>query len=208
MSTPPMMQVGLAGAVATAAFAVPFGGARERFWNRLTGTGLVLGTLAISAEPANRRPRIRAIDVVGGLVSAAALYAIFHVGDRVARAVLPGGAREIDEIYSLRGTRPAAELVARLAAVIGPAEELFWRGYIQRRLAATFGRWPAAAMATAAYAGVHVPSGNLTLIGAAGTAGAFWSFLRALGMPLAGLVVSHVAWDIWIFLVAPTRRRG
>jgi hypothetical protein len=25
-----------------------------------------------------------------------------------------------------------------------------------------------------------------------------------MGMPLGALVVSHVAWDIWIFLVAPT----
>jgi len=28
--------------------------------------------------------------------------------------------------------------------------------------------------------------------------------LRAVGVPLGALVVSHVAWDIWIFLVAPT----
>jgi hypothetical protein len=25
-----------------------------------------------------------------------------------------------------------------------------------------------------------------------------------MGMPLGALVVSHIAWDIWIFLVAPT----
>jgi hypothetical protein len=25
-----------------------------------------------------------------------------------------------------------------------------------------------------------------------------------MGVPLGALVVSHVAWDIWIFLVAPT----
>ena len=29
---------------------------------------------------------------------------------------------------------------------------------------------------------------------------------RMLGLPLGALVVSHVAWDIWIFLIAPTEK--
>ena len=28
--------------------------------------------------------------------------------------------------------------------------------------------------------------------------------LRALGMSMPALITSHVAWDIWIFLLAPT----
>ena len=44
----------------------------------------------------------------------------------------------------------------------------------------------------------------MTLVGAAGVAGAYWSALAAAGMPIGSLIVSHVAWDIWIFLVAPT----
>jgi hypothetical protein len=41
-------------------------------------------------------------------------------------------------------------------------------------------------------------------VGAAGAAGAFWSALRAAGMPMPALMASHVAWDLWIFLIAPT----
>ena len=67
-----------------------------------------------------------------------------------------------------------------------------------------FGRWPGAALAAAAYGGVHVVSGNFTLLGAAGVAGAHWSALYAAGVPLGALIVSHVAWDLWIFLVSPT----
>jgi len=44
----------------------------------------------------------------------------------------------------------------------------------------------------------------VTLIGAATIAGAYWGLLRAVGVPLGALVVSHVVWDIWIFLLAPT----
>ena len=202
-----MRSLALACGIAAAGFAATFRGPRERFWDRMTLNGLVLGALAIAGDPANRRPRLGARDILGGLASAAGLYAIFQVGDRFARAVMPAGAREIEDIYALRVSRRRLEIAARLAAVIAPAEELFWRGYVQRRLMRIAGRWPGTALATGLYAGVHVPSGNLTLIGAAGTAGAYWAGLRALGMPLAALVVSHAAWDIWIFLVAPTSGR-
>jgi len=170
----------------------------------MTATGLSLGTLAVLAEPELRATRVRARDVGLGMASAAGLYWIFRVGDRLARRLLPGGADEIDQVYELRSLRPVGELAARLALVIGPAEELFWRGLVQRRLAGRFGRWRGAAAAAAAYGGAHVATGNLTLTGAAATAGAYWSALAAAGMPMAALVVSHVVWDVWIFLVAPT----
>ena len=43
----------------------------------------------------------------------------------------------------------------------------------------------------------------LTLVGAAG---AFWYALRAAGVPMPALIASHVAWDLWTFLVAPTQQ--
>jgi len=45
---------------------------------------------------------------------------------------------------------------------------------------------------------------NLTLMGAAGVAGAYWATPSAAGLPMGALIVSHIVWDIWIFLLAPT----
>jgi membrane protease YdiL (CAAX protease family) len=192
----------LAGAYA--AFALTFRGPRDRFWQRMTRTGLVLGTLALATEKDLRRTRVHLSDVGLGLASAGALYSIFGAGDRMARALVPGGGEQIEEMYALRTLRPTGELAGRLAVVIAPAEELFWRGLVQRRLARRVGPWPAAVGATAAYAGAHIATGNLTLTGAAGVAGAFWSALAAAGMPMGALIVCHAVWDIWIFLIAPT----
>ena len=99
---------------------------------------------------------------------------------------------------------PKEEIALRLGTVIGPAEELFWRGHVQAALMERYGRWPGAALAAALYGGVHLVTGNFTLFGAAGIAGAHWCALYAAGVPLGALVVSHVAWDVWIFLVQPT----
>ncbi|HSS36913.1 MAG TPA: CPBP family intramembrane glutamic endopeptidase [Patescibacteria group bacterium] len=189
---------------ATAAFAATFNGPRDRFWQRMTLTGLVLGSWALLTSRPSRRVGIGPWRILAGLLSAVGLYATFALGDRFARRYVPGGDAQIRDIYTLRTLRPQPEIAARLALVVGPAEEIFWRGLVQTALMRRFGRWPGAALAATAYGGVHVTTGNFTLFGAAGIAGAHWCALYAAGVPLGALVVSHVAWDIWIFLVQPT----
>jgi membrane protease YdiL (CAAX protease family) len=196
--------------IAYPAFALTFRGPRDRFWDRMTTTGAILGALAIAGDRTLQRPRLRPRDVAFGVAIAAGLYGIFQIGDRIARQVLPAGDKNIDDIYELRSLRPQEAIAIRLASVIGPAEELFWRGLIQRSIARRWGGPTAAAAATIAYGGAHLITGNPALIGAATVAGLYWSTLALWGVPMAALVVSHVAWDIWIFLLAPTgdvRRR-
>ncbi len=203
---PSMAAFGVGMASAVAAFSATFRGPRPRFWQRMTSMGLGLGTYAVIANPELRRTRISRRDVALGLGSAATLYATFKVGDVFARRFVPGGDEQIRDIYALRALRPRPEIALRLATVIGPAEELFWRGLVQEALMARYGRWPGAALAALCYGGIHVVTGNVTLFGAAGIAGAHWCALRAARVPLGALIVSHVAWDVWIFLVQPTGR--
>ena len=53
---------------------------------------------------------------------------------------------------------------------------------------------------------MHLAARNFILLGAATVAGTYWCALAALGMSMAALIVSHVVWDVWIFLVAPTQQ--
>ena len=163
---PGALAVGLV--AAQAGFAATFRGPRERFWQRMTLTGLGLGSFALLTSRSARGTRIGRGEVALGLASAAALYGTFRVGDAFARRYVPSGDAEIREIYALRTIRPKSELATRLATIIGPAEELFWRGLVQDALMARYGRWHGAALAAMAYGGVHVVTGNFTLFGAAG----------------------------------------
>jgi membrane protease YdiL (CAAX protease family) len=189
---------------AQAAFALTFRGPRPRFWQRMTLTGLGLGSYALAASRPARRVHVGAKEVAMGLASAATLYVTFQLGDPLARRFVPGGERQIRDVYALRELRPRREIAARLLAVVAPAEELFWRGLVQAVLMRRLGRWRGAAAGAASYAGVHAVTGNFTLLGAAGVAGAHWSVLYALGVPIGALIVSHAAWDVWIFLLQPT----
>lgn len=192
--------LGLAGIVWTRAFRGP----RSRFWPRMTAGVGGLGIYALATDSGLRRERLRAGDVVRGLGSAGVLYLIFQVGDRLARRIMPAGGREISDIYTLRTQAPRPAIAAALALAIGPGEELFWRGLVQRSLQPRFGRVGAALVASTIYGGIHLVSENLTLTGAAATAGVFWGMVYAAEQRMAPLIVSHVAWDIWIFLIAPT----
>ncbi len=202
----PLPLLGLGAGLAFGLFAMTFRGPRKQFWNRMTATGLALGTLALAGQPRLRQTRIRPKDFLLGLGSAAALYGIFQLGDRISQKIVPNGGRQIEEIYALKRIRPRKELMARLGLIIGPAEEFFWRGFLQEGLMQRFGRWRGTLLAAAAYGGAHIASGNFTLVGAATIAGGFWGGLYGLGAPLGALIVSHVVWDNVIFLIAPTTK--
>jgi len=192
--------------LAYAAFAATFRGPRPRFWQRMTATAMTLGSTAVLLDPELRSGRPRQRDLVLGAAIAAGLYGAFALGDRAARVVMPSGAEDIAQIYELRQLRPRAELALRLALVIAPAEELYWRGLLQSELTRRCGRIRAAAISAALYGGAHICTRNPTLVGAAAVAGAGWSGLAAAGVPMAALITSHAIWDVWIFLVRPTDR--
>lgn len=202
---PGRFALGIGLGAAQAFFAFTFRGPRPQFWQRMTLTGLSLGSFALLTSAESRKVRIGPRELVLGLASAGVQYATFQIGDRMARRIMPAGDREIADIYELRTLRPRGELAARLALIIGPAEEIFWRGAVQAGFMRWLGRWPGTAAATASYGGVHLVTGNLTLTGAAAVGGAHWGILYAAGMPLGALIVSHALWDVWIFLLQPTQ---
>ena len=193
--------VGMGGAVAlwTAAFR-----GKSGFWAKMAAGVGSLGAYALYANPDLRKTRVRPADVARGIASAGLLYGIFQVGDRFARKVMPNGGAEIDDIYRKRGLAPDPFIAATLALLIAPGEELFWRGLLNRYLAQELNPVAGNAVGATIYGAIHLVSGNLTLTGAAGVAGAFWSLEHLAQRRMAPLIVSHVAWDLWIFLVRPT----
>jgi uncharacterized protein len=190
-------------AMAAGCFAATFRGPDVSFWRRMTRTGALLGAWALWRCSDLRRVRLRSRHLIQGAAIAAGLYLVFLAGDRAARRIMPKGADDIASIYDLRHGQNQWLVAARLATVIAPAEELFWRGWLQEALSVRRGRWTGAAAAAGTYGAVHLASGNPTLVGAAAVAGCYWSALAASGVEIESLIVSHLLWDIVIFLLAP-----
>jgi membrane protease YdiL (CAAX protease family) len=87
--------------------------------------------------------------------------------------------------------------------IIGPGEELFWRGFLQRNMSLQFGRILGFILTTVVYAGVHVASGNIMLVLAALVCGIFWGWLYLRYQSMIINVVSHTLWDISVFMLFP-----
>ena len=129
MSNEPLLRravLGLLGALPLWAWV--FRGRRWNFWTRMTLGAGSLGLYALTTRPELRKEIPKARDILPGALSAAGLYAIFQVGDRLARRVMPGGQEDIESVYALRTLAPKAITASLLVSVIGPSEELFWRG--------------------------------------------------------------------------------
>jgi membrane protease YdiL (CAAX protease family) len=138
-----------------------------------------------------------------GLVSAVVLYFIFYIGSILSQKFLPLSAEGIAEIYNFKAGVSPARVWILMTVVIGPGEEYFWRGYVQRALAARIGRLPSWILTAAIYAGVHAGSGNPMLLLAALVCGVFWGWLYLRFDSILLNAVSHTVWDVAVFLVRP-----
>ena len=178
-------------------FALPWG----NFWIKI-GVAVV-SVCAYSL--AWRRPRVtfRWSSVGAGLLSAAALYAVFFAGNALAPLVVGGAGGQVRSIYGLGAGSWWPGVFVLLLCVTGPGEEIFWRGFLQDHLEARLGRAQGFAAATAIYGGVHVFSGNLMLVLAALVAGMWWGIHYAWKKDLLALIVSHSVWSAVIFAVLP-----
>ena len=182
------------------AFFFPWGS----FWIKISLSAASLAALGIYFQKGSNDSFVfdtRAILI--GLVSAALLYLIFWAGKVVATGLFPFAEHQIGSIYG-KGAGASRWMIALLLLfVTGPCEEIYWRGYLQRKLMQCLGGWQGWLLASAIYAGVHIWSFNFMLIGAAAVAGAFWGALYWRLGRLPALIVSHSLWSAFIFAVLP-----
>lgn len=189
---------------AAAVWVVIFAWRPLNFWVLMTaGTG-ALGLLAIRIRgPFPLGEGGRWSDVVLGAAATVFLYAAFAVGRVVAGQVLPFAASQVAAVYTIRAQAPVWVITLVLVLVIGPGEELFWRGLVQWGLVQRLGPdrgWAAAALL---YALAHAAAANVMLVIAALVAGAFWGRLYLRVGRIVPVAVSHVLWDLAVFVLFP-----
>lgn len=138
-----------------------------------------------------------------GIGSAILLYFVFWAGNYLSRQWFGFAGEGIQDVYSFKGDAAHYRILVLMAFIIGPGEELFWRGVLQRWFSYRSGTLKGFVMATLLYTAVHVFSFNPMLIVAAFVAGLFWGYMYYRYKSLLMNIVSHTVWDIGVFLVFP-----
>ena len=180
------------------------------FWVCMTASALILTCFAFafggkeSIGTDSDLPGAKTSTVLLGILIAAALWGIFWVGDKLSQLLFSFSRAQVNLIYNIKGNVSPTLLALLLLFIIGPAEEIFWRGYIQRTLSKRLKPFIAFLLTTVCYTLVHLPSGNFMLIMAALVCGIVWGGLYWL-MPqnLRAIIISHALWDAAAFVWLP-----
>ncbi|MBO8445516.1 MAG: CPBP family intramembrane metalloprotease, partial [Bacteroidetes bacterium] len=150
-------------------------------------------------------------NVLFGILIAAVLWGIFWTGDKVSSWLFDFARPQVNAIYSIKEGESPWLLSALMLFLIGPAEEIFWRGYVQQTLSSRWektagnrGRNAAFAVTALLYALVHAGSCNFMLFMAALVAGIVWGLLyRFFPDRFSSIILSHALWDAAVFIWFP-----
>lgn len=155
-------------------------------------------------------------NILLGIAIAAVLWGVFWLGDKLSQILFPTFARtQVDGIYGMKDGFSSFILSLLLLFLIGPSEEIFWREFVQRNLAAHLREWKirdlhigpaclACILGVLVYALVHLFSLNFMLIMAALVCGLAWGGLYWLWPNrFPAILLSHALWDAAVFIWWP-----
>ncbi len=176
------------------------------FWPLMSCSALILSTLAFRNLKTSVWPllRINRTFVWIGIGHSIALYGLSRFGVYLMIALFGNPAQQaIGRIYEIRSQLSVVWIFALIALLIAPAEELVWRGWIQNRLQEKIGQKKAFFLTALIYSGIHAWSLNPPLLLAAFVLGLHWGYLFRRFQSIVPGLISHVLWDLAIFVVFP-----
>ncbi|MBR5855674.1 MAG: CPBP family intramembrane metalloprotease [Bacteroidales bacterium] len=175
------------------------------FWWVMTGSALILTGLAtIFGGAWWKQIKFSFKELVLGAAIAVLLWSLFWVGDKLSQLLFNFARGQVDLIYSIKEGESALLLTLLMLFIIGPAEEIFWRGYVQKSLSGRWGANMGFVVTTAVYTLVHAGSCNFMLTMAAMVAGLVWGALyRFYPVHFPAIIISHALWDAAVFIWFP-----
>ncbi|MGG3563414.1 type II CAAX endopeptidase family protein [Neobacillus rhizosphaerae] len=173
------------------------------FWYIFSGSLLVLIAYAtLQGEVDDEVPFIKYFFL--GALSGFVLYFVFWLGIQTMELLHLPIENSLNKLYKLYAPSLFWQYIA-LILVAAPGEELFWRGFIQKNLMKYFRPLVSIVIAALLYASVHIYSGSFLLVLAAFLSGLTWGFLYYWKKSMPLIIVSHLVFDIMIFIILPLK---
>jgi hypothetical protein len=197
--------------VATVAFAT------GHYLSRYVTVWLTVGiaaTLSLGVALALQWRRVVALlcwswrDVLWGIAAGGAMVIATHLAYALAIVMLPAVAGPTRELYASVRQPPGPLAGLPLLVLFVVTEEVVWRGVLFSELRRHVGPVATTLLATVAYALGQLGAAS-PLLGAIGlAAGLIWTAERALTGRLIASPLTHLIWNVAIFIVVPVVPRG
>ena len=183
----------------------PWTAPHVNFWVMMTCSGAALTIFTTWARPGWwKEVRLKFSDVALGIALAAALWGVFWLGEFFSTLLFDFARGQVDSIYGMKEGENPLVLTLLMLLIIGPAEEIFWRGFIQNRFSVRWNPNTGFIVTTLVYSLVHLSKFNFMLIMAAMVAGLVWGLAyRFFPERLGAIIISHALWDCAVFIWFP-----
>ncbi|MDP9243182.1 MAG: CPBP family intramembrane metalloprotease [Actinomycetota bacterium] len=180
---------------------------RGTVWTVMTVAMSLLGAGALVAGVVMASEVSVPVSAAAGVASGVGLFAATRAFVAIVRGRWRSFGRDASSLYGARRGLPLWAAILLGAVLLVSGEELFWRGFVQARLADADGRALGALASLGAFVGVNVASANLAVIAAAVVGGTVWTALAYwTGGALASLL-SHSVWTA-LMLAFPAASAG
>lgn len=174
------------------------------FWLEMSLSIVALGVLAyiLDKDVLNvGKVSLRHLGI--GILSAVGLYLIFYFGNIISGYLFPFKDSQISLIYGNKAQGSLVLIGILLFCIIGPGEEIYWRGFVQKTLEKKFGENKGYIFAALLYAFVHIVTWNFMIVLASLVCGLYWGWLYKKEKSLLPVIISHALWDVTIFVLLP-----
>jgi membrane protease YdiL (CAAX protease family) len=176
---------------------------RVVFWYFFTATMLLLICFVVAKDKLDDKLSVFKY-LFTGIVSGALLFGLFWIGNQFIELLHIPVSNQIFALYKRFAPHMFWHYLALILIVV-PGEEIFWRGFVQKRLVNYFSTGGSIIVSAIMYSSVHLYSGQFMLPFAALTAGLLWGWLYAWRRSIPLVIVSHLVFDLFLFVFLPFR---
>lgn len=175
------------------------------FWPLMLITTGLLAAFAMLIDREHRSSlfAFRFVHIWIGIGSAILLYILTYILHLLLIHVFSPGVTQVRDLYSINTGSSLIAIALLLFFWTGPAAEIFWRGFVQRRLSTRFGPMKGYLLAIGVYTLVHAFSLNFMFIAMALLCGAYWGLIFKRSKSLWPVMISHAIWDVAILVILP-----
>jgi uncharacterized protein len=171
------------------------------FWYMFTASMLILISYSIIKEELDDQLTIFTY-LSYGILSGLCLFFLFKFALYGFELLDISIKKDLKRLYKLYAPTLFWQYLALMLIAV-PGEEIFWRGFILKRLLNYTEKWKSILLSTILYASVNIYLGEWVLILGSLFAGLFWGWLFTWKRSIPLVIVSHLIFDLFIFIIFP-----
>ncbi|MED1603804.1 type II CAAX endopeptidase family protein [Cytobacillus kochii] len=171
------------------------------FWYIFSATMLFLISFAIISIELDHQETFTQ-NLLWGTLSGVFLYGIFWLGYTGLSFIGLSITEPVAKLYSYYGAKNIWQYLL-LIVLFAPGEEIFWRGFVQKRVMNYTNGFLAVGISSILFASVQFYSGSWALVLAALIAGLYWGTIYLWKRSIVLLITSHIIFSLLLFVFLP-----